>query len=419
MLEHWYKEKRTLVDFRRGPLGPYFDGLAAHLRAKGYTRSGGRYVLGKSCLFNAFLIEHGVSRCKELSESLVEAFMEACHSCPVATGFRRDPKEQTRRALKHLFAYLVEIRAFTPPKPKPVLKPYTWLLDPFVQHLREERGLLESVLKYRCSQLSSFLEPLGNGAARERFKTLTAMSMEKLLRDHFRKSTSHPSSLSITLREFLHYCARHLYTQADFSSLVPSLRSYRHASLPKGMEDSRLESMLKSIPRDTAGGARDYAIILIMMAYGIRGISAAQLLLDDIDWHRSRIRIRACKGGKEVVLPLVEAAGEAVVQYLKHRRTGTPYREVFLSVKAPFRPMNSMGISTMVRRYLVEAGVKTAGSGSRTLRHSWAIRALANDSPIKSIADVLGHRCIDTTFIYAKADLNSLREVALPWPGKD
>jgi len=282
-----------------------------------------------------------------------------------------------------------------------------------------ERGLSESALKYRCGQLSSFLESLGSGAGRERFKTLTAMSVEKLVRDHFRKSTSHPSSLSITLREFLHYCARHHYTQADFSSLVPSLRSYRHASLPKGMEDSRLESMLKSIPRDTAGGARDYAIILIMMAYGIRGISAAQLLLDDIDWHRARIRIRACKGGKEVVLPLVEAAGEAVVQYLKHRRTGTPYREVFLSVKAPFRPMNSMGISTMVRRYLVEAGVKTAGSGSRTLRHSWAIRALANDSPIKSIADVLGHRCIDTTFIYAKADLNSLREVALPWPGKD
>jgi site-specific recombinase XerD len=64
-----------------------------------------------------------------------------------------------------------------------------------------------------------------------------------------------------------------------------------------------------------------------------------------------------------------------------------------------------------------KAGVKTPGSGVRTLRHSWAIRALAHNSAIKSIADVLGHRYIDTTFIYAKADLNSLREVAMPWPG--
>jgi integrase len=65
-----------------------------------------------------------------------------------------------------------------------------------------------------------------------------------------------------------------------------------------------------------------------------------------------------------------------------------------------------------------KAGLTLAGRGSRTLRHSWAIRALASDSPIKAIADVLGHRCIDTTFIYAKADLKSLREVALPWPEK-
>jgi integrase len=64
------------------------------------------------------------------------------------------------------------------------------------------------------------------------------------------------------------------------------------------------------------------------------------------------------------------------------------------------------------------AGIRMAGAGSRTLRHSWAIRALSNDSPIKSIADVLGHRYIDTTFIYAKADLKTLREVAMPWPQK-
>jgi integrase/recombinase XerD len=73
----------------------------------------------------------------------------------------------------------------------------------------------------------------------------------------------------------------------------------------------------------------------------------------------------------------------------------------------------------IVRRHLQQAGVKTASSGSRSLRHSWAIRALAHDSPIKAIAGVLGHRYIDTTFVYAKADLRSLRQVALPWPAKD
>jgi len=221
------------------------------------------------------------------------------------------------------------------------------------------------------------------------------------------------------LRQFLRYCAQRRHTQADFSGLVPPVRRYHHASLPKGMEDAALETMLQAIPRNTPIGTRDYAIIMVMMAYGIRGVSTAQLLLEDLDWQHSRIRIRAQKGGKEVVVPLLDAVGEAVVGYLRHRPSRTPFREVFLGAKAPFRPLDSNAIANIVQRHMKRAGVKVPHSGVRTLRHSWAIRALAHDSPIKAIADVLGHRYIDTTFIYAKADLNSLREVALPWPEKD
>lgn len=159
-------------------------------------------------------------------------------------------------------------------------------------------------------------------------------------------------------------------------------------------------------------------MLMIMMAYGIRGISVAQLLLEDIDWPHSRIRIRAQKGGKEVVVPLLEAVGEALIECLRHRPSGTPFREVFLGLKAPFAPLSGLAIARVVQQHMKEAGVKTPRSGARTLRHSWAIRALAHNSSIKSIADVLGHRYIDTTFIYAKADLNSLREVAMSWPGK-
>jgi integrase/recombinase XerD len=131
------------------------------------------------------------------------------------------------------------------------------------------------------------------------------------------------------------------------------------------------------------------------------------------------IRIRAQKGGKEVLLPLMQAVGEALIQYLQHRPGQSPYRNVFLAIRAPYHKLNSEAISQIVHRNLKKAGVKVSGSGTRSFRHSWAIRALAHDSPIKSIADVLGHRYIDTTFIYAKADLNSLRQVAMPWPTKD
>ncbi|HEX3719439.1 MAG TPA: site-specific integrase [Verrucomicrobiae bacterium] len=259
---------------------------------------------------------------------------------------------------------------------------------------------------------------MGRSGQRKRFQVLKAATVEGFVKQLLHKSTE-PQGLAGTLRRFFRYCASRRHTRADFSGLVPPIRHYRHASLPKGLDDSVLGKMLKAIPRDTPAGARDYAIIVLLMAYGVRGVSAAQLLLGDLDWQHSRIRIRAQKGGKEVLLPLRQAVGEALIQYLQHRPGQASSRQVFLSVKAPFRPLDSVAISMIVRRHLEQAGVKTPGSGSRSLRHSWAIRALAHDSPIKAIADVLGHRYIDTTFIYAKADLNSLRQVALPWPTKE
>jgi site-specific recombinase XerD len=259
---------------------------------------------------------------------------------------------------------------------------------------------------------------MGRSGQRQRFQALKAATIEGFVKELLRKSTD-PEGLAGILRRFFRYCASRRHTPADFSGLVPPIHRYRHASLPKGLDDSVLGKMLKAIPKDTPVGTRDHAIIVLMMAYGIRGVSAAQLLLDDLDWQHSRIRIRAQKGGKEVVLPLLQAVGEALIQYLQHRPGQSPCRQLFLRAKAPFRPLDSVAISMIVRRHLERAGVKTAGSGSRTLRHSWAIRALAHDSPIKAIADVLGHRCLDTTFIYAKADLASLRQVAMPWPAKD
>ena len=244
---------------------------------------------------------------------------------------------------------------------------------------------------------------------------MNAEDIETYIKQHIKESPENLRKLAGYLRGFLQFCARQGYVARDFSGVIPSTPSYRLASLPKGMEDSDLQRILNVIPKGTAVGARDAAIMLLMMAYGIRGMSVVELLLEDIDWPRSTILIRARKGGKEVVLPLLESVGEAIVNYL-HHRPETRLREVFLGVKAPYFPLHGPDISTAVSKYMTKAGVKKPKSGSNTLRHSWAIRALAQDSPMKAIADVLGHRCLNTTFIYAKADLKMLRQVVMPWP---
>jgi site-specific recombinase XerD len=273
------------------------------------------------------------------------------------------PRQTALRALKHLFEYLIQIKVLAPPKPKRVIKPYSWLLDPYLRHLRTECQFSETTIR-RCDlQISSLLEAMGRMNQRSRFKRLNAATVEKLVKQLLQKSTD-PHGLVGTLRRFFRYCASHRYTQIDFSGLVFPVRRYRHSSLPKGLTDSVLDQVLNSIPKETAEGARDYALMALMMAYGIRGVSAAQLLLDDLDWQHSRIRIRAQKGGKEVLLPLMQAVGEALIQYLQHRPGQSPCRNVFLAIRAPYHPLDSCAISQIVRRNLSKAGVKSSGSGN-------------------------------------------------------
>ena len=255
----------------------------------------------------------------------------------------------TRGALKRLFSYLIETGALKPPKPKRIKKPYDWLLDPYLEHLRNECELSQVTIQRAQVQVSSFLRTLGPKAARNRFKTLRAEAVEGYLTRHLKDSPENLTSLGRHSAGFFVTAPHSQHTRMDFSGMIPPVRRYRHASLPKGMEDSALERVLGAIDKNTPTGARDYAIMVLMMAYGLRGVSVAELLLDDIDWQRSQIRIRAQKGGKEVVLPLMDAVGDALIGYLRHRFDKTPFREIFLTVKAPVRPLNSLVISNLVR----------------------------------------------------------------------
>jgi site-specific recombinase XerD len=413
MLEYWYKDRRTLLDFRRGPLGPYFDGFAVHLKDKGYGNVRAKDILGKCCLFNIYLIDKGITF-KKIDPSQIEPFLDD-HLSTFRTSSGYCPRTNTRGMLKRLFSYLVEVEGLRLKETKPAPTMYSWMLDPYLQYLREECQLCESTIHQSGVRLCAFLEGLEEKVTRKDMKLLRPEAIESYVKQHCKESRENLRSLVGTLRRFLRFCARQGITSIDLSGVIPSIPSYRYSSLPEGVEDSDLQRILNVIPKDTVVGSRDYAIMILMMAYGIRGKSVAELNLEDICWPRSTIRIRAQKGGKEVILPLLDAVGEAILHHFRNRLEG-PFREVFLAARAPFRPLNSVAISRIIRSYMKKAGVKKIGSGSRTLRHSWAIRALAQDSPMKCIADVLGHRCLDTTFIYAKADLKTLRQVVMPWP---
>jgi site-specific recombinase XerD len=417
-LEYWYRQRRTLTDFRRGPLGAHFDGFAALLSRKGYSRPHARCILSFCCLFNVFLIDRGITTLVEVSESLAQIFFDRYFAtAPV----RRDPHEQRVSAhgyLSALFSYLIETKALVPATPKPIIKPYSWILDPYLHYLRNDPEAATQTIQRAAAHVTAFLEALQDRAQRRRLHAVRAETVEAYLQQHYQAGARDVVSRSASLRKFFRYCALYRHTRIDFSGLIPPFRQYRHASLPKGAADSVVRRLLKSIDRDTPLGARDYALILLLIAYGIRGVSAGTLLLEDIDWPRACITFRARKAGKTVTMPLLKPVAAALVQWLRHRYANTTCREVFLGISAPHRPLPGIAISGVVRGYMTKLGFTPPGRGTRILRHSWAMRALAHDLSIKAIADALGHRSINTTFIYAKVDFKALRTVALPWPQK-
>lgn len=179
----------------------------------------------------------------------------------------------------------------------------------------------------------------------------------------------------------------------DLSASVPTLRTYKLDTLPPSLTDNDAQKILSCIDRKTDVGRRDYAIIQLLYTYGIRGRQLRALRLDDIDWRQNRIHFSAMKHGKEIFLPLTDDVGESLLDYLRHSRPPTSYKELFLTLRAPYRPLKySTTLSEIIARRMKSAGVEAPRCGSHAFRHGFASRMLAKGHPLKSIADMIGHR---------------------------
>jgi hypothetical protein len=143
-----------------------------------FSENWGSRTLAKCCLFNAFLIDQGITRCEELSESLIDSFLDVYFENFRTTGAYYATRTNARGMLKRLFLYLIETQAIEPPKPKPIKKPYSWILEPYLRYLCDECELSETTIQRARSQVGSFLEALRQKVGRNRFKALSAEAIE-------------------------------------------------------------------------------------------------------------------------------------------------------------------------------------------------------------------------------------------------
>ena len=274
------------------------------------------------------------------------------------------------------------------------LKMYKWYLGSFATWLMEESGL-------------AGLEELD-------FQALVAFVLV------YGDTHDRCQSMYSALRSFLLFAHINGYVSTDLRSAIPRVRERALSKVPFILSDKSVGQVLGAIDRETVVGRRDYAVIQILLNYGIRGIQARNMKLQDIHWRAGRILIQPAKRGKAVEQPLLPEVGNALVDYLqKGRPQNTNHQEIFLTTLSPWKPLSQSTMTLMVARRLKRAKIRlpeNVRKGSHLFRHLFASKMLENDVPLNHIAEMLGHRNESSTLIYTKIDYNNLMDIAQEWP---
>jgi integrase/recombinase XerD len=389
-----------------GPLESYAPGFAAGLSRQGYTVSGASQHLCFIGHLSRWMLACGRD-VSALTPEVVDEYLAARRRAGYVNY-------RSVKAMRPLLDYLEPLGVL--PQLAPVaLGRVDDLLERFRGYLIVERGLTAATA---CGYLSS-VRPFVAGRARQDGLDLagvTASDVNRFVLDACQHRATGSAKLIVTaLRSLLNFL--HLSGEAaeSLTSAVPSVAGWTLSGLPKGLTPVEVSALLASCDRRRAIGRRDYAIMLMLSRLGLRAGEVAALGLDDIDWHAGQFAVRG-KGNRVERLPLPADVGAAIAGYLRRGRPVTAQgRSVFVRVKAPHRALTTGGV-TMV----VFDGGQRAGLGkihAHRLRHTAATQMLRAGTSLADVGQVLRHRSVLSTAIYAKVDREALAVLARPWPG--
>ena len=289
------------------------------------------------------------------------------------------------------------------------------VLRDYEQYCKDRLQLRLATLQRRSKELTIFLDFLHARHGRT-LDQVQASHLSAFLtcRGHLQPNTV--ARIVSDLRSFLRFLTLRGILPQDLSAGLPTVRVPRDARIPSVWDQALLIRLLAAIDRSSAKGKRDYAILLLACRLGLRVGDIRALTLDHLHWDDARIEITQSKTATPLSLPLTEEVGEALIDYLRSGRPTTTHREVFLKLTPPFEPFSGGNLYHIVTYWRGVAGIAFRTphkQGLHALRHSLATRLLEQGTPLHTIAAILGHRSVESTRIYAKADVEALRSVAL------
>jgi site-specific recombinase XerD len=388
-----------------GPLASFVESYSVELRRRGYTERSVVGALRQVGRLSRWLEAGGIS-VGELSRERVEQFLvwqrgQGRHRC-----------QWSRPGLVCLLEVLDGLGVRGAEAPASACSPVGVLLLSFERYLVSERGLVPGTIVGYVSHARWFLEGLGSGG-------VAGVSAGEVTGAVLRKAASGVSVSAAQnfvsgVRAFLRFCFVEGIVERDLSQAALVVRGRRASLLPRGISSEHARALLGSCDRRRPLGRRDYALIILLLRLGLRRGEVARLTLDDIDWRAGELVIHG-KGRRDDRLPLPADVGQAIAAYLRRGRPASERREVFLRARAPYAPIASGTVASTVRRACRRAGIPEVGSHS--LRHTTACEMVGAGVPIVQVGQVLRHSTLQSTAIYARVDIEQLRQLAAPWPG--
>ena len=413
MLERYFVRPTTIDRIRSSWLGEPIERYVTWLTEHHYRPQNVLRRVPILVRFGDFAVARGATRWDELP-SHVAVFVDVWvqeRGIGKSDAARSKIATDARVPVEQLLRLIVAGYVGTG-RPK-FVEPFLTQAPGFFTYLRQERGLrAESILKYEheLRQFRRYLETID-------LTDLAALS-PVVLSSYFVERGALLGSNGLRnacgmLRVFVRYLHREQVLARDLSMAIESPQSYRLSTIPRSITWDQVRDVLEAIDQRSPIGKRDYAILLLLVTYGVRAREVAALTLDDIDWRAERLRVPERKAGHSTAFPLSPIVGEALLAYLKHGRPDTADRHVFFRVLAPYRPITHSAVSSRAGHYLRKAGVEAPRLGSHTLRHTCVQRLVDADFSLKTIGDYVGHRSASSTEIYSKVAIEALRELAL------
>lgn len=409
MLNDFIVDPSAQERLRRGGAGTHLDGFTAWLASRHYTDLTIRsYVLAADRFMTWWT---GVSD---------DAALPGAHHSSLAayrahlTGLGHPGARAHERGNAYCGArrFLLFLRqAGLAPSTDQVDRPREGLETGFRNWMHQHRGVCEITLDGYGRVVDRLLKTIGTEA---RLYTAAQLRAFVLSQAHGR-SHSKADTVITAVRMFVRFLIACQACPDHLQHAIPRVAGWRQAPLPRYLEAADVERIIDACDPSTPLGARDRAIVLLLARLGLRAGDVAGLHLEDIDWTHGRVRVSG-KSRRTTWLPLPQDAGDALLHYLATGRRAVSGDGVFLTTRAPYTPIIARQVSSTAERAIRRAGVKSPSLGAHVFRHSAATAWLRQGLTLQAVGTLLRHRDVDTTAIYAKVDVELLRQIAMPWP---